>query len=210
MLQAAGLVAASEHATERKKQAERQGTVTVGDSDVAKQAFGSQTSGIIENSSAKTERGDSDLKYESPGDIRLTISDTESPSIYSPRPDLQDVRQTSSFGVTSPVEPEEGLIGPGSPSSTMMVSSGRDVHRAANTASMALPLSPSHGSFDRIQGSSPALGEEKGVRRAHSDATTISTSSTKSTASHAIRIKTRGADLKSGYVRPSYNKTSNS
>lgn len=200
MLIAAGLVAASEkHAKERKKKAERQGRLTVGDSSEAKRAFETQTSSTAASESAGTDMVSADVKYEDPNDIQATSPDADSPSIYSPKPDLHDVRQTSSYGVTSPVESERGILSLDSPYSTMPALSETALHRAGSTASTAPPPYSSHGSTDKPQGSpSVRSSETQSLNRMQSDATSTSLQSTNSKGTHAIRIKTRGPDLKSG------------
>ena len=76
MLLTAGIVALSRKVADEKakKKEAKQGHLNVGDSDVAKRAFASQTSRMIQSGPSSTgiNRAATDIKYEDPNDIAST------------------------------------------------------------------------------------------------------------------------------------------
>lgn len=205
MLIATGVVALSRKIADEKakKKEARQGHLNVGDSDVAKRAFQSQTSRMLEPGNAGITRAGTEIKFEDPSDISATSPSVTSPSattptIYSPRPDVQDVRHESQMSMTSPVQSEKGLLSPASPYPGTPTSPV-GVNRSSSSSSNPPPYS------SRSEPASSTLSPS--VYSRDPDSQSILTSDTKSIASwstnsqgtHALRIKTKGQDLKSGF-----------
>ena len=196
MLLTSGIIAlgqkAAKERAKRKEKQQAQGVLQVGDSDVAKRAFVSQTSKMIEQGDSKSPIAQEDIKFEDPTDVKAA-----SPSSAAGDADLKDIGLTSQMDMSSPVQSETGLLSPTSASTATPTASKRFGDRSSyegpppytSTASSTnTPISPSI--YSQMTESSTVP----------SDARSISSRSTNSQGTHAIRIKTRGPDLRSGFA----------
>lgn len=211
MLLTTGAIALSRKvADERAKRREKkQGHMEVGSSDVAKRAFGAQTSKMIEDgSSAGINRRGTAIKFEDADDITASSPSVPSVGVSSPDVEVQDTRSTSQVNVTSPVQSEKAAFGAASPytetptSAVGWPTSSSILHSPASATMEPPPYSP------RPESSSTALSPSVYSRDTKdSDTNTLATSDTRSIASgstnshggHGIRVKTKGGDLKSGF-----------
>jgi hypothetical protein len=196
MLLTTGIIALSRKVADEKakKREAKQGQLKIGSSDVAKRAFESQTTKMLEAGDPSITRTGTDIKFEDPNDVQADSPVAETPTIYSPVPEKQDARQTSQVGLTSPVDSERGYVTSGTPTTPMDAS----VQNPFDTKSPGPPpYSPS------MQSSAPPLSPSVYSRDPDnstlSDTKSIASRSTNSKGTHAIRIKTRGEDLKSGF-----------
>ncbi len=198
MLLTTGVIALSRKIKDEraKKQEAKQGLLNVGDSDVAKRAFSSQTTKMLEagdTPKADMTRRGTEIKYEDPSDIVVDSPDTDSPTIYSPKPDIRDARHSSSeVNVTSPARSEKGLLEPSTPydETQLTPSDGQSLSPP--------PYSPRSESSSAI-GSSMYSRDTDAASLRSVDTNAISITSSNSQGGFAIRIKTVGDDLKSGF-----------
>ena len=227
MLLTTGAIALSRKvADERAKRREKkQGHMQVGSSDVAKRAFGAQTSKMIEDgSSAGINRRGTEIKFEDADEITANSPSVPSVGVSSPDVEVHDTRSTSQVDVTSPVQSEKAAFGAASPytetptsavawptsSSTLQSPGGASVEPppySPRPESSNPALSPSVYS-SRPESSIGALSPSVYSRdMKDSDTSTLATSDTRSITSgstnsrggHGIRVKTKGGDLKSGF-----------
>lgn len=214
MLLSTGIVALSRKVKDerdRKKEA-RQGVLSVGPSDVAKRAFEGQTHRVLEAGSdsgaaGQLQRAGTQIKYEDPSDIgaespggQYTSMDPE-----KEKPGVSAGQRAVDLGLSSPTVQSEVASSPGVMSPTdqtlTMSSTGRSswdgqsrpptyMSRAESSATSA--KSPS--------AKSPPTGSQDATLRSSAYETqSLSTRSTNSVGTHAVRVKTRGAQLSSGF-----------
>ena len=195
MLLTTGIIALSRKvADERaKKQEARQGHLQVGDSDVAKRAFAAQTSKMLEGGNAGINRTGTEIKYEDPNEI-TNSPDTPSSGIYSPRVEIHDTRSTSQVDVSSPAQSEKALLASGSTPTTPS-----DWRSSTASTSQPPPYSPRPESSTTAMSPSVYSRDVDSSTIAGSDTKSIASRSTNSQGTHAIRVKTKGTDLKSGF-----------
>ena len=203
MLLTTGIIALSRKVADEKakKREEKQGRLRVGDSDVAKRAFAAQTTKMIEAGNAGINRTGTDIKYEDPNEIIATTPDTPSSGIYSPNIEFQDARQTSQVNVTSPVKSEKGFLALGSPSTETPVTPTTmgNADLASSRSSQPPPYSARPESSASAMSPSVYSRDPDSATLATSDTKSISSRSTNSRGTHAIRVKTKSTDLKSGF-----------
>ena len=219
MLITTGIIALSRKvADERAKKKEaRQGHLTIGDSDVAKKAFQSQTSRMIEAGPANTgpKGAETDIKFQDPGDVSASSPNAYSPNIYSPRPEVHDARQSSQLDVTSPVKSEKGFLAPGSPyPETPTSPAAGNEQSPRNSSFQQLPpytpqaessksaLSPSvypRAPVDSVMSRSDTKSNSDSKSKS-SDSKSMGSHSVDSQGTHSVRVKTKGSDLKSGFA----------
>lgn len=199
---------------QKEKKVARQGVLKVGDSDVARRAFASQTTTTKALAAPEPgiNRAGTQIKYDDPADIKpsspsvtspsVSSSDGTSPNIYSPTVGLQETRHTSQQDVTSPVKSEKGLLSPTSPytETPATPSDYGDSNRSPRSSSSQRP--PPYSS--RPQSSAGTLTTTSVYSRdvdnnTLSDTQSLASWSVNSKGTHAIRVKTVGADIKSGF-----------
>lgn len=188
-----------------KRKEKKQGLLSVGNSDVAKRAFASQTSKMIEEGPAGINRTGTDIKFEDPEQVSAKSQEPHSGDIHSPDVEVHDTRSTSQVNITSPVQSEKAAFGTASPY-TETPTSAVDWRSETNTlqsstgASMEPPpYSPGPKSPNTPMTPSMYSKDTDGVTLAKSDSRSIASGSTNSRGTHAIRVKTKGSDLKSGF-----------
>ena len=203
MLLATGVVALSRKvADEReKKKQERQGRLTIGDSDVAKRAFHTQTSKMLEAGDGGIKRAGTNLKYQDPSDVSAGSPDTASPTIYSPKPEIRDARKTSQLDVTSPVNSEKGTFQPNSPAEETPTSQVDFTNRTPRSTISSQPPPYSARPQSSVSALSPSgySRDSDQTTSASSDTGSLVSFSVNSQGTHSIRVKTKGSDLKSGF-----------
>ena len=190
-----------------KKQEAKQGLLTVGSSDVAKKAFASQTSKMIEAGPASNtgiSRAGTEIKYEDPTDIAAKSpdgSETNSPAIYSPKPEMRDMRQFSQVDRGNSVKSEKARLAMSSPQEQSPAGPAwSDAHHPRDsTASSPPPYSPTAQSSIAEVSSSVYSRDPDNSTLASSDTRSIASGST-SSRGPGIRVKTKGSDLKSGFA----------
>ncbi len=194
MLITAGIMALSQKVSvdKAKRKEAKQGLLR--DSEATRSAY-SRDAGIG--------RTGTEIKYEGPTDIAASPG-TASPTIYSPTIEVQDVRHTSEAGIINPVKSEKAFLGPDSAypdtPTTPTISDGQ--RSRSSTLQEPPPYSPGAGRENDSLSLSRTLvsGSRQLSTRVSADTRSISTRSTNSVGTHAIRVKTRGADLKSGFA----------
>ena len=204
MLLTTGIVALSRKVQDdkAKKREAKQGVLDIGDSDVAKRAFASQTSRMLEGgSTAEIKRAGTDIKFEDPSEISATIPSASSPDIYSPRPDFQDARQTSQLNVTSPVKSEKAFLTAESPYTETPTSDvGTDTLSSRDSTIQSPPPYSPTAESSRGQTSPSVYSRDVDTSTlATSDTRSLASRSVNSQGTHSIRVKSRGVDLKSGF-----------
>ena len=217
MLLTTGAIALSRKvADERAKRREKkQGKLEVGSSDVAKRAFESQTSKMIEGVSstptAGITRAGTEIKFEDADGVAASSPSVPSVGVTSPDVEIQDTRSTSQLNITSPVQSEKAAFGSGSPYAETPTSavdwrsqSSRPLSSASGSNepppyspgpdSSRAALSPSVYSKD-IDASTLRTSGSK----SNAETMSIASRSTTSTGGPGIRVKTKGDGLKSGF-----------
>lgn len=200
MLLATGITALSRKIKddkERKREA-KQGVLTVGPSDVAKRAFEGQTSRMIQAGPVDplaVNRVGTEIKYEDANDI-----EPESPEEVLPDPKKPDVRVTHGtpqVKASSPVmsETTSGILSPidqtiADPSTPTTYTD--EMHRPPTYASR-----PESSSMSARSPSS--YSQDESLRRLKTEKNRRSSPSTNSLGTHAVRVKTKGANLSSGF-----------
>lgn len=185
MLLTTGIVALSRKvADERTKRREaRQGHLEVGDGDVAKNAFTTQVAC----------RG-TEIKYEDPSDVAAEPSSSAASSDSTSttlKPKLLDSSQPSQPDIRGPSGSEKGPWSPDSPYDESQVSSV--------DLTQPPPYSPESQLTSATTLSSTYSRDTDGNTLSPSDTKSVSATSTNSNGTHALRIKTVGADLQSSF-----------
>lgn len=205
MLLATGIAALSRKVKDdrdRKKEA-RQGVLNVGPSDVAKQAFEAQKARTLEAERAGTvERTGTQIKHEDPDDFGTDSPDDERRVVDPEKPDLQETRRASNVDVISPVQSEAASMDIGSPmdQTLMMASTSNTQHEET----VRPPTYSSRAESSSASAKSPSsFSLEDRLRNSMAETTRLPTPSTNSVGTHAVRVKTKGANLSSGFPYPS-------
>ena len=187
MIIAAGLIAkkvSSEKAKRKEAKEARQGRLQVGDSQVAKTAF--ENPAIV--------RSETDIKFEDPNDVSVTSPDSVSPTLYSPKVEVQDVRHKSQVNVASPVQSERAGLGPARGSVEKPRTPIDHDGQRSRSSTGPPPYSPNaESATSSLQATTTA--DSKSER---SD-TSSTVHSTASKGTYAVRVKTKGNELKSGF-----------
>lgn len=203
MLLTTGIIALSRKVNDdraRKKEA-KQGRLKIGNSDVARQAFQSQISHSSSEDPVESthvigiQPAASEIKYDDPSDV-VASPTNESPTIYSPIPTIHETAHSSSsdIKVTSPVESQRAVLS--SPIETM--STRNTPHLEANTSDP--PPLYSEGRLSTCYSPTSIYSSDMGSKSTKSaDTRSILTVSSDSSTSNAIRVKTKGSDLNSGF-----------
>lgn len=188
MLLTTGLIALSRKVTDEraKKKEARQGHLNVGDSEIAKRAFASQIS-----------RTGTDIKYEQPDEVTAN-SPTASPGTPSSTAVSQETHPTFQPSIKSPARSEKTDY-PASPYSETSTPFGDDLSVQDSTNTEPPPYSPTPQSPISPPVSSIYSRDLDGNSLTTWETKSSSTRSTDSQSTHAIRIKTIGSDLKSGF-----------
>jgi len=179
---------------QRKKKEAKQGLMRVGHSDVAKQAFANQTTKTLQDGKAGVQRSPTDIKYEDPDSLDMACSVASSsseataqfegldrPATPSPSTDLATRARSEGALVvsttnTSKDEPHDGRSRPAS-----ALSAGPPPYSPRRDVPAETPSSIYSPESDRVT-------------------IAISTSSSAtSDAGNAIKIRTKGPDIKSGF-----------
>ncbi|KAK0927592.1 hypothetical protein LTR91_011704 [Friedmanniomyces endolithicus] len=179
---------------QRKKKEAKQGLMRVGHSDVAKQAFANQTTKTLQDGRAGVQRSPTDIKYEDPDSLDMARSVVD-----------------SSGEATAPLEGPDKSASP-SPSTdlaTQVHSEGALVISTANTSKdephnvRSRPASALSSGPPPYSPRRDVLTEtSSSVYSQDSDRVTFATSTSSSSTSNdgnALRIRTKGPDLKSGF-----------
>lgn len=189
MLLATGITAAArklKDEKDRKKEA-RQGVLSIGPSEVAKRAFEGQTQRTLEAGPAGgISRAGTTIKYEDPNGVGTESPDGMRPMGDIEKPAIQDTRRVSQVGASSPVLSEVA-----SPmDQTIVTLSSRHTH---SDESSRPPTYVSRAASTATSAKSPSRYSQDG------SLTSKSTRSTNSLGTHAVRVKTRGPQLSSGF-----------
>lgn len=195
MLLTTGIVALSRKIADEKakKKEARQGHLNIGDSDVAKRAFASQVA-----------RRGTEIKYEDPNEITAETPTTASPSTTAATPTLKiTYDEEKAQSSTEIVERSEKLLPPSPPHDDPTSPSSDRLSLQEGTITDQTELPPySPGP------QSPASANLSSVYSRDTDGNTLASWDTKSSSmgstnssnnGNAIRVKTVGADLKSGF-----------
>lgn len=205
MLLATGIAALSRKVKDdrdRKKEA-RQGVLNVGPSDVAKRAFEAQKTRTLEAGNAgAVERAGTQIKHEDPDDFGIDSPDGERGIMDPEKPDLHDARRASNVDVSSPVQSETASIGVMSPmDQTLTMTSTSDTRHDGNARP---PTYSSRAESSSASAKSPSsVSREERSRNLRVETSRLSSQSTNSVGTHAVRVKTKGANLSSGFPYPS-------
>ena len=188
-----------------KRKEKKQGHLSVGNSDVAKRAFASQTSKMIEEGPAGINRTGTDIKFEDPDQVDAKSQEPPSAGIYSPDVEVHEARSTSQVNITSPVQSEKAAFGTASPytetptSAVDWRSENNTLQSSTGTSVEPPPYSARPRSTTTTTTPSVYSKDTDRVTLAASDTRSIASGSTNSRGTHAIRVKTKGGDLKSGF-----------
>lgn len=194
MLLTTGIIALSRKVADEKakKKEARQGHLNVGSSEVAKQAFASQV----------VRRG-TEIKYEDPNEISAETPTTtaDSPSASTPAVTLTADEKLSPTSKKDPEKSEQLLLSASSYDDPSSPFSDRQSIQESTTTEQTEPppYSPGPQSPASAQLSSVYSRDTDGNTLASWDAKSSSMGSTNSNGTKAIRVKTVGADLKSGF-----------
>lgn len=208
MLLTTGVIALGRKITDEKakRREKKQGQLSVGNSDVAKRAFASQTSKMIEEGPTGINRAGTDIKFEDPSQVSASSQENLNAASYSPDVEVQDTRSVSQVNVTSPVQSEKAAFGTDSPyteTPTSAVDWRSDTSTLQSSTGTNLeppPYSPGPRSPTSTMATSVYSKDTDGNTLAPSDTRSIASGSTNSRGTHALRVKTRGGDLKSGFA----------
>ncbi|KAK5173871.1 uncharacterized protein LTR77_002552 [Saxophila tyrrhenica] len=195
MVLVTSIVALSQKVSDDKKKRNeaKQGQLSIGDSDEAKDVFS-------EGSGPGLARTGTEIKFETPADVS---AGTESPPIYSQQAQVGDARHTSQIQMASPMESEKATPTTASPSIGTPATPNDLSSQRPRSSTLQGPPSYSSGpeaDTDTLKVTTtrnPATSPSR--KRSSFDSRSLSTRSTNSQGTHAIRVKTRGADLKSGF-----------
>lgn len=191
MLLTTGILALSRKVADEKakKREARQGHLNIGDSQVAKQAF-----------AAGIKRAGTEIKYEDLTEIIANDQASVSRSPSRPQADLQETTQKSQQIVQSPAKSEKGLdFDAASPYNEIPTTPSEQLSLCDSTITQPPPYSPGPQSPTSIPLSAVYSRDMDGNSLATWDIQSSSTRSTNSNGTHAIRVKTVGADLQSGF-----------
>ena len=213
-----------------KKKEAKQGHLSVGDSEVARAAFSSQTNLIDKPPSRGLPTRDtvvSETPYETPADFARSDSNagTQSDSVsgaglpslrtnyFSPQNASSPVPETQDAGhahipavrMTSPVMSESGSLAVVSPGAT---EGNRSAFGSRSTKSGSLPLPPPYSPLESSSsaGLAPSDYERSGSSIHPDDFDSQSSISSDPTVhsipggGHAVRIRSNGADIRSGFA----------
>ena len=192
MLVTTGIVALTRKIKDdkEKKQA-KQGMLKVGPSDVAKRAFEGQTSRMIEagNAGGMSPSGPSRIKYEDPNDISASTPTSPDLDQGFEKPDVKDARRTSQLTQNnSPIESDVASLTIASPRDQTLTST-----LTRHSADYPPPYASRHESTKSTTSSTSTSDPLQ------PSLTRPSTRSTNSHGTHAVRVKTNGPDLASGF-----------
>lgn len=200
MLLTTGIVALSRKAKderERKKEA-GQGKLSVGPSDVAKRAFEGQTQPMLEAGPApRVERTGTDIKYDHPSDVGAPSPDEKRGVEDMEKPAVQETRRAEQLGVSNPVQSEIASSSVGSPMDQTLTNSTSGIHEDAQSRP---PTYVSRAESSSTSARSPSsFSRDDTLRTSVTESSLLSPRSTNSVGTHAVRVKTRGAQLSSGF-----------
>lgn len=179
----------------------KQGVLRVGDSDVARRAFANQTQKTITQHGSGTsgiQRAGIDVKFEHPSNVEATSPATSStpsgPLLDAEKPGIRETR-------THTPEPERSNT-VNSETGRLAVATPVDDQPRSPRDSMLTPYSPSARSSTStaVASLSTYSRDWDGYTLAASSDTRSIMSGSSSQNGNVLRIRTKGTDLKSGYV----------
>lgn len=201
MLLTTGAIALSRKVQDEKakRREKRQGHLSVGSSDVAKRAFASQTSNLLESGQSGINRAGTEIKFEDANDIGPDTPSSD--GIYSPNAEIHDTRSSSQLDVASPVQSEKAAFESESPSVETPTSSAAWGTQSTSAGGTLEPpaYTTRPASLNASVASTMYSRDPDGSTLANSDTRSIASGSTNSRGTHSIRVKTSGPDLKSGF-----------
>lgn len=176
----------------RKKEA-RQGVLSVGNSDVARKAFASQTTKTLQDGNSGIQRAGTEIKYEDSTSVDAMSPTGSNPGISSPMPEMYETRvaPTSQQDATSSAIAETAILTVASPA--------RDSTDSAGDRSTRVSIPPPYSPRAESSTQSPSVysRDSDGGTPTASDTMSILTSSSKGVA--AVKVRTKGEDLRSGF-----------
>jgi hypothetical protein len=199
----AGIMALSRKRAEEKakKEQARQGILSIGSSDVAKKAFDAQTNKMIEAGPSPPGRAGTNIKFEGPEDIQIDDSGVTTPSSAKPASMEKSLERGSSLDGVEPEKSEKGYL---SPHTAVPTTPGRTDSQSSRARSSTDPP-PYSPMREQRAPPTPSASVASGALSPSTlapSATRTSFTSSRSTSSkgtHAIRVKTNGPDLSSGF-----------
>ncbi|KAK5122279.1 hypothetical protein LTR85_004190 [Meristemomyces frigidus] len=179
-----------------KKRVAEQGLLSVGDSDVAKRAFASQTAQAtrtIRSGEPGIQGTGTQVKFEDPSSVDGTSPTVSSPALLSPTAERHETRfaATPQQDVASPVQSEHGFLAPTTP---ITPGGGSFSLRSRGDSEP-----PRYSALSQCSAQSPSVysKDSDGATLAMSDSASVLASSTQGT--YAVKVRTIGSDLKSGF-----------
>jgi len=200
MLLATAAIAVSQKVKDEraKKKKSRQGLLQVGDSDLARKAFASQTTKRIQNGDAGVQRTGTDTRYEDADSMEASspAGDSSLRGLMSPTasgvPDARAGLAPPSLDTASPVTAAEK-------SSLAVTSSSSEMGDGFDTRSKISGLPPySPQQDDAYERTSIYSRDSDGATLAASDSVSVRADTLQGI--HSIKVKTKGSDLSSGYA----------
>ena len=178
---------------QEKKRESRQGVLRVGDSELAKRAFANQTTTAIEDGKAGIVRTGTEIKFEGPADLDATSPAGSTTELLSPRAHEHDtkVRPLSRPDDLSPVKSDRSSLAVTSPASETDDSFGR-----SRSMSQRSSGPPPYSARSEATPTTPSSSSRDWDSRTF---TSSDASSLLSNDSNAIKVRTKGSDLKSGF-----------
>ncbi|KAK5725926.1 hypothetical protein LTR15_004116 [Elasticomyces elasticus] len=181
MLLAAGAIALKRHISDQRAQKKeaKQGLLLQGDSDLAKRAFAK----TLQNGTASIQRSSTNIKFEDPDSLGNSSPTTISGSVIG----------SPTSGISSPVPRD--IVSPAQSGKAMLAIAAPDNRPRSRSGTGPPPYSPGR---DTLAPETPSSMYPQDW-----DSRTLSTSDSSSFVSrdeHALKIRTKGSDLKSGFV----------